>query len=321
MNSFPVRINNLFIRNFVLLFLIFILAGKSFCLEESQPNGKFTYPLLRYINIKEILPFEYKLTPIIQAMKKKGMYTDISMYFQDLYSGMAFGINEDEEFIPASILKIPIMMAYFKIAETDPEILGRILKYEAGKQNITYPQHAISKEYYSADELIKIMIKTSDNTAADVLASHLSNSYLNATFLNLGIIHQGELEGMSSVIEIASLLRILYNASYLNESMSDRALQYLSETDYIDGIVAGIPKDIKIAHKYGERYLSGLGAGELHDAAIVYYPNCPYSLVVMTRGKEYKQLEKVIKIISKFVYDEVDIQCSAGSFQNTQFLK
>ena len=44
---------------------------------------------------------------------------------------------------------------------------------------------------------------------------------------------------------------------------------------------------------------------QLHDCGIIYYPNNTYLLCIMTRGKDFKQLESVIAGISKTVYEVV----------------
>ncbi len=41
---------------------------------------------------------------------------------------------------------------------------------------------------------------------------------------------------------------------------------------------------------------------EAHDCGIVYYPDSPYLLCVMTRGKDTGQLESIIGKISQITY-------------------
>ena len=43
----------------------------------------------------------------------------------------------------------------------------------------------------------------------------------------------------------------LLNATYLNKENSEKALELLSNTDFTQGIVAGVPNNIKVAHKFG----------------------------------------------------------------------
>ncbi len=87
--------------------------------------------------------------------------------------------------------------------------------------------------------------------------------------------------------------------------MSAKALTYLVNSEFKEGIAGGVPSEIKVAHKFGERTLSA-DLKHLHDCGIVYYPDNPYILCVMTRGNNYQELSNIIKTISKMTYDEVE---------------
>jgi len=102
---------------------------------------------------------------------------------------------------------------------------------------------------------------------------------------------------------------MLYNASYLNKELSEKALQYLSEVDFKQGLVSGVPQGIVVAHKFGEKVFgSSAEIKQLHDCGIVYYPRHPYLLCVMTRGASFEYLDDTIRQISSLVYQEVDAQ-------------
>jgi hypothetical protein len=47
------------------------------------------------------------------------------------------------------------------------------------------------------------------------------------------------------------------------------------------------------------------GSKQLLDCGIIYYPNNPYILCVMTEGTEWGKMEEVISNVSKMVYEEV----------------
>lgn len=64
-----------------------------------------------------------------------------------------------------------------------------------------------------------------------------------------------------------------------------------------------MPKDVEIAHKFGQRDVDGVGLKQLHDCGIVYHPDGPYLLCVMTRGFDYDILSNVIGEISKRTYN------------------
>ncbi len=49
----------------------------------------------------------------------------IGIYVRNLNNGPWFGINEDEKYSPASLMKVPILITFLKWIESDPNILTR----------------------------------------------------------------------------------------------------------------------------------------------------------------------------------------------------
>jgi hypothetical protein len=88
--------------------------------------------------------------------------------------------------------------------------------------------------------------------------------------------------------------------------MSEKALAYLARTDYRKGLVAGVPPTIAVAHKFGLRRMNEMK--QLHDCGIVYYPDHPYLLCVMTSGPVPDYLDTTIADISRFIFEAVDRQ-------------
>ena len=88
--------------------------------------------------------------------------------------------------------------------------------------------------------------------------------------------------------------------------MSEHALSLLAQSGYDVGIKAGVPKDVEVAHKFGERSGFEGDLKQLHDCGIIYYPENPYLLCVMTQGQNFDDLSATIGMISKMVYEEFD---------------
>ncbi len=88
----------------------------------------------------------------------------------------------------------------------------------------------------------------------------------------------------------------------------------MSQTDFTEGIVAGVPQGTLVSHKFGVRTVASheltpdsqmVSNHELHDCGIVYYPNNPYFICVMTQGKEFNSLQSVIQGASELVWKYV----------------
>lgn len=83
----------------------------------------------------------------------------------------------------------------------------------------------------------------------------------------------------------------------------------LSESDFNQGLAASLPKDMKIANKYGLH--SSQGDPDrllLHDCGIIYAPYYPYLLCVMTEGDKDQsaELTSLISEISKIIYENLE---------------
>lgn len=261
---------------------------------------------------------EKEIDNFVDAAVVANKVTVVSVFFRDLKSKRWFGVNENENYSPASLLKLPLMMAYLKFAEIKPEIFSERILYqenevESRAQNIK-PTRSIEKgKSYTVEELINYMIVYSDNKATSLLYKNIDPVIFNRVYIDLGVyfpISGGLEQNFLSVKTYAAIFRTLYNASYLNRSMSEKALKLLSKVEFKEGLVAGVPSSIKVVHKFGEMSVvdptnkNVLGLA-LHDCGIIYHPDFPYILCVLTRGENFENLQNVIKGISRIVYEEI----------------
>lgn len=269
---------------------------------------------------KELAIFKQTIQDEIEHHKNEDVWY-ISVYFRDLNNGPWFGVNEQEKFIPASLLKVPVMLAAFKEDEKDPGFFETKVRYVADSgadnQNIRTGEALRSGENYTTRELMEYMIQNSDNQALTALSGALPEGSFEKVMEDFGIpIPTSTTVDFLGVHRYAGFFRILFNASYLSRTSSEEALKILSKSQYKDGIVAGLPSGMTVAHKFGERTImigDKLAGRQLHDCGIVYYPNRPYLLCIMTRGSEYIKLSAVIRDLSEAVYKEINTQLKGGS--------
>jgi len=254
------------------------------------------------------------LLEMIERQRDGGYITNAAVYFRDLSNGPTMGINQYMDFVPASLLKVPLMLTYLRLAEDDPALLERELTFLGPPDDFTQgipPGQAVEVgKIYEIRDLLRRLIVYSDNGAWDVLYNYLGEispdlSLLAETYHELGIIEpQSAFDEVITVKSYASIFRLLYNSSYLSKEHSSMALDLLSQTVYTHGLRQGIPRTIPIAHKFGERFTEDYN--QLHDCGIVYYPGNAYLLCVMTRGSDFAKLAEFIGEVSAAVYEEVD---------------
>lgn len=291
--------------------------------QELRLGGyRFINPLLECevaenpVEFTELTPFRDKVASLIEDRTRDKAYTHVSVYFRDMNNGPWFGINENEPFAPASLLKVATMIAFLKNAEQRPALLSEKIVYPGGRDlnegSVFRPEIQLAPgKAYRLDELLFRSIVHSDNNANTLVFENTDRRTIEMTYRDLGLPLplQGAPEDFMTVRQYASFFRILFNASYLSRPMSEKALDYLSQSAFRHGIVSGVPEQVAVAHKFGER-ISAVQPGmrELHDCGIVYYPGNPYLLCVMSRGRNFEVLDDIIRDISAITYREVEKQ-------------
>lgn len=284
-----------------------------------QKGESLISPLLDYADLDGFIDVNPSRTikSLSKSLIASKRATHVSVYFRDLDNGPWFGEELNSQFSPASLLKVPILIAVLKQAETETALLGLKLQYvPAGVQEapaIVSRSPLKLGEWYTVEEFLRAMIAHSDNNAAFALLTHIKPQLLDDIYKELHVSSPDALkpDDWLTVKQYSSFFRILYNASYLNKKMSKKALEILAQVDFRDGIVAGVPPGTVVAHKFGERRLADSDLVQLHDCGIVYYPQQPYVLCVMTRGRDLYKLTGVLKDVSSEVYREVDKQVKA----------
>ena len=168
-------------------------------LEEVRSAGyAFIRPLLdcEIRNSKgknrELKTFKDDIAQLTDGLLDEKKAEHISVYFRDLNNGPWFSINPEEDFIPASLLKLPTMISVFRAAEQNPAILGQKLKLPPGfvadlRQTIKPAETLVPGKEYTVDDLVRRMIVYSDNNATKLLNDFLPKGADARTFTDLGI--------------------------------------------------------------------------------------------------------------------------------------
>jgi beta-lactamase class A len=283
-------------------------------LREPPGRHRFTHPIVRI----ELPPppdagrFRGALEALARREIAAGGAERIAVYYQDLESGTTVGVDEEARFAGASLLKVPVLLWWMRRAEEQPEVLTETIVNDLpgdlnGIQGAR-PRAPLQRgRAYSIHELLYRLIADSDNNSVALLGQP-AGADLDAVCADLGIrVDRGE-PGMVSAREAGSMFAALYNATFLGRHMSEAALALLAQTHYRKGLVAGVPPEVDVAHKYGERTRETPDGApvrrDLHDCGIVYRAGAPYVLCVMTAGRDFAQLSTVIAEVSRLVYTE-----------------
>ncbi len=183
-----------------------------------------------------------------------------------LSENTGYGLYDDEIFQAASLIKLPVMLALF---EQKPE---------------------------GYKDLIRAMGKRSDNVAFTKARSLLGDRKIVATISSLGMRNTSLAENQTTPADIALFFQKLYHNELLPESETKFFLDSLTDTIYEEHLAAGVPEDIRVAHKYGR---------EVHvvaDGGVVYVES-PFVVVIMSKGVVESEADAVFPVLSKLIYD------------------
>jgi beta-lactamase class A len=292
--------------------------------QQTRRDATLTNPLLDCqdpttpYSKSEWSDLDDQLTTFVQQQISAGKIMLGSVYFRDLNNGPWFGVNETQIFSPASLLKLPLAMSLYTIAQDNPSFLQNKIQYKTlnipdSTQPYGDPNTLVDGKSYTTQELIDTMLLESSNEAAVTLANHMNMDSITSVYKDLGL--PPPVAGEDYKINThtyTSFFRVLYNATYLDRDQSEAILSILTKTTFKDGLVAGVPAGTTVAHKFGSRALDDSGKNlQLHDCGIVYAPKRPYALCVMTQGSDFPTMANVIKQISQQVYDNVSTSGSA----------
>lgn len=291
-------------------------GSRTIPIREDSPKYHYINPLVLIDNssifYEELNPLKTKVAEYINKEIHSRQAERASFYFRNVDSSIWTGVNQDDKFVPSSILKIATMMAYLRIAEGNPVVMSRKLRYQKSstdKQNYP-PDIELEDGYYSIGQLLGQSIIESDNTAERALSAPVL-SELTGLYKVLRLpLPPAKLNDYMSPRDVSNMFRALYSSTYLLNTYSEQVLEFLTRTNFVKGITQGVDPSIKIAHKFGEHTIyypdyKGQPDYQLHDCGIVYYPGKPYFICIMTEGKNLSNLESIIGNISSIVFEYV----------------
>jgi beta-lactamase class A len=278
-------------------------------LREEENSRKLIHPLLLVEGISEsprMASLKWELTRTIKEWQKDGRISAVSVYFAALNDMSWMGIGSDEQYLPGSLMKVPIMLYYLKQEQEHPGAMNKEFVYERPKVNFPQQNYVgdsiVPGRKYKISELLRYMIAESDNNATFVLSMHIQGDEYRQMFSDLDITPYEVSNTLYSISprQYSKFFRVLYSATYLNEQWSEYALELLSKCNFREGLVRDIPRQTIVAHKFGERSIDY--DMNFSESAIVFYHSNPYLLTIMTKGRDIKLQTDLVSELSREIY-------------------
>jgi len=241
-------------------------------------------------------------------------YPTSSFFVKDLsFPGLTLKENSRIPFPAASIIKLPILAAAFMAIEQG--LISLEERVVINHKDITNGSGRL-KTYklpyvLSFQELLEFMISVSDNTATNKVISLLGFTFINDSFIELGLDQtvlarkmmdfkqrRKGIENYTCSKDIVFILDRVYHRRLVSKKFSELALSFLKKQKVKDRIPRYLPKEVVVAHK------TGLERGVVHDAGIVFSRGGNYIICVLAKkGTSFKQAKKFIAQVSLLTYN------------------
>ena len=239
----------------------------------------------------------------IQArIEKSG--ADVAVYFKMLDGKSEWTLRPDEMFHAASTMKVPVMIELFhqvklgkvKLDDAVP-IKNEFHSIVDGSVYTLSAADDSEAELYKADgqtrtlgELCELMITVSSNFATNLLIEKLGVANIRGTVHELdadgmnvlrgvedGKAFEKRLNNTTTARGLGVLLEAIAEGKAVDAASSRDMIAILQRQKFNEGIPAGLPAGIAVAHKTGE--ITKIH----HDAAIVFAKRL-FILVILVRG-------------------------------------
>jgi len=258
-----------------------------------------------------------KEAPVPDTVALRGEIEEVVRGHEGIYgvavldpdSGTEISLRGDEQFMAASIGKLPVLATLYRAAaqgemdlqEEIPILPEDIRDYGDGK----IPDF-LAEEYLSLRESAYRMINHSDNVAWSMLDRRLGAERIRNELGEIGTEHSwysDDLYGYyTTPQDLVFLLEKISDPQFTSGELSSEMLNDMTDTHLEDRIPERLPLEVRVAHKTGT-YEDNLG-----DVGVVFYEDWRgvvkhYYLVVLAIGAGEDEARDAIQNISQVVYE------------------
>ncbi|MBK9014927.1 MAG: serine hydrolase [Saprospiraceae bacterium] len=252
-----------------------------------------------------MLPLKNEIEMLIDSLKKVGAISDVSVFLKNFKRGDWITINEKAVFHPASLMKVPLMLAVLKTAEATPGLLEKKIVYKKASEKVMFQQYfqgptITEGKEYTIHDLIFYCAANSDNNATHALETNVNISSVINLFQDIGLPKPDMSDPNYSIgaKDYSRFMETIFNSAFLSPEYSEYAAEMLTNCSFKEGFSKGVPEGVRKWHKFGEWTRPNTSEVELHESGVLFLNGKAYLLTVMTRGKD---LDKLSTVLQKFL--------------------
>jgi beta-lactamase class A len=263
---------------------------------------------------------------MIELSKQKGTF---AVAFKDINDGNELLINEHDTFHAASTMKTPVMIEVFKQAAEGRFSLGDSLVIKNEFKSIvdsgTYSLDSADDSEFdlykhigekrAIYDLVYDMIIASSNLATNMMIELVNAKKVTETMHHLGAKNIQVLRGVeddkafekglnntTTAYDLMVIFEKMVRGKTVSKKASKAMIKILLDQRFNDIIPAGLPPEVKVAHK------TGFIGGVHHDSGIVFLPDGrKYVLVLLSKNLEdEKAAIQSMATVSKMIYQYIN---------------
>ena len=233
------------------------------------------------ISYSTLIPAGQQLTWLkdrLSSIRKTYPSLSTGLLFVDLETGDYVDFNSDKVYPTASVIKLPILIAFLQDVDAGKINLNEIwtMTNDVIVGGSGEFQDLPVNTKFTAQNVIDKMITISDNTATNMVIKRMGGiNYVNQRFAQLGLSNTRlrdwlpDLDGTNTTTlkELAQILAMLDRQSVLSRNSQANAIDILRRVKNRKLLAAGLGAGATIAHKTG--YIGTM----LGDAGIIEMPN------------------------------------------------
>ena len=267
-----------------------------------------------YLSFGQNAPRRVDALRITDYLSRLPMAIKVSMSVEGMEGEEFFSYRPTVRVPAASVIKIPILIELMEKVKAKQVDLNKVYTLQASDKagGSGVIANLPDGKKFTIRELAQEMIRSSDNTATNILIRQVGMADVNQNLMRLGstqtrlnrimmdtmAVKQGR-ENYVNTIEINDLLRMIYNKEVATPALCDEMIEILKNCGDTTTIPRNLPKDVVIAHKTGGLpYVRG-------DAAIVYTKK-PFIISIFVEGfKEESTAERIISDLAKICWENL----------------
>lgn len=254
---------------------------------------------------------------------------EVGFYYRNPATGDSLLFNPDLRMHAASMMKVPVMIQLYRDADTgrlalddSVTIVNEFASIADGSRYRLDPEDDSEETLYervgervTVRELIELMITLSSNLATNILIELAEPRRVTQTMRALGAdsilvlrgvedlaAYERDLNNTTTARDLGVIFTALAEDRAASPAACEEMLDILSHQEFNEGIPAGLPRAVQVAHKTG--FITGIS----HDGGVVALEDgTRYVLVVLTRGiQDAAQADALIADLSRMVYRHVE---------------